>query len=152
MNQYGEDIFEYAVYDDNNARSNTACVKITIYSPPVAYSKDVTVDEDKYIYIKLVTSDPDNNTLTYHIVNCPSHGEISQVTNTVLYAPDMNYFGPDGFDYKVNDGHGDSNTASIMITVYPVDDPPIAHNSHIRTTENMPVGITLTGYSPDKKP
>jgi alpha-tubulin suppressor-like RCC1 family protein len=155
LNQFGNDTFEYVVYDDNNARSNIASVNIKITNinfPLVANSKDVTLDEDKYIYIKLVTSDPDNDHLTYHIVNYPSHGEINQITNTVLYTPDLHYFGPDGFDYKVNDGHQDSNTASIMITVYPVDDPPIAHNSHIRTTENMPVDITLTGYSPDQKP
>ncbi|ETR68548.1 MAG: hypothetical protein OMM_04502 [Candidatus Magnetoglobus multicellularis str. Araruama] len=154
INQFGDDSFEYAVYDHNNALSNTALVSLYITpvnTPPIAYSKDVVVDEDKHIFIKCIATDPDNDPLTYHLVNLPAHGEINQLTDTVLYTPDLNYNGPDGFTYKVSDGLQDSNTASIMITVYPVDDPPQAISQQVVTTENMPVDITLTGFSPDQK-
>ncbi|MBF0451908.1 MAG: tandem-95 repeat protein, partial [Candidatus Magnetomorum sp.] len=155
VNQYGEDSFQYVVYDDTNTPSNTASVSIYITPinyPPVAYSKDVTVYEDKYIYIKLIATDPDNDNLTYHLLNLPSHGEVSQITNTVLYKPDFNYYGPDSFTYSVNDGLRDSDIASIMITVYPGDRPPQAIRQHAATTENMPVDITLTGLSPYQRP
>jgi hypothetical protein len=154
LNQYGEDAFEYVAYDDLNGCSNTARVEISITainSPPVAHSKDVIVDEDKHIYIKLIATDPDNDHLTYYLLNLPSHGTVNQITDTVLYTPDVNYYGPDGFTYKVNDGLRDSDIASIMITVYPEDDPPQANPQQVGTTENMPMDITLTGFSPDNK-
>jgi alpha-tubulin suppressor-like RCC1 family protein len=155
VNQYGEDSFTFVVYDDFNARSNTANVNIfitPINSHPIAYSKDVTVYENKYIYIKLIAADPDNDNLTYHLLNLPSHGEVSQITDTVLYRPDINYYGPDAFTYKVNDGLCNSEIASIMITVYPGDRPSQAISQQVDTTENMPVDITLTGFSPYQKP
>jgi hypothetical protein len=111
-----------------------------------------TKREDKHIYIKLIATDPDNDHLTYHLLNLPSHGTVNQITDTVLYTPDINYYGPDGFTYKVNDGLRDSDIASIMITVYPEDDPPQANPQQVGTTENMPMDITLTGFSPDNKP
>jgi alpha-tubulin suppressor-like RCC1 family protein len=151
LNQYGEDFFEYVAYDDIDARSNTARVNIfitPINSPPFAYSKDITVDEDKYIYIKLLAADPDNDNLIYHLIDLPAHGNISQQNDVVVYTPAVNYNGPDRFTYKVNDGLQDSNVATVMITVYPALPPIHANTQHVYATENMPINITLTGYSP----
>ncbi|ETR65149.1 MAG: hypothetical protein OMM_14733, partial [Candidatus Magnetoglobus multicellularis str. Araruama] len=152
QNQYGEDAFTYKVYDNENAESNTAIVSIFITSkniPPVAYGKDASTDEDKHKYIKLLATDDDNDILTYHIVSLPTHGKVSLAGENALYTPNLNYNGPDEFTFKVNDGITDSNTAAILITVYPIDDIPQAIPQYITTTENMPVSITLTGFSPD---
>ncbi|ETR65390.1 MAG: hypothetical protein OMM_14330, partial [Candidatus Magnetoglobus multicellularis str. Araruama] len=119
LNQYGEDFFEYIIYDNENAVSNTAIVSIfitPINAPPLAYGKDIIIDEDKHIYITLVASDPDHDSITYHLVIYPTHGTITQTNDIVLYTPNPDYNGPDSFTYKVNDGLSDSNTAKIMIT------------------------------------
>ena len=155
QNQYGEDSFLYQVYDNENAESSTATVSIfitPINTPPVAYGKDVIFDEDKHIYIKLVGTDVENDILTYHIVSPSMHGTISQTGGNALYTPNPDYYGPDEFTYKVNDGTTDSNIATIMITVYPVHDTPQASSQSVITTEEVPVHITLTGFSPDNKP
>ncbi|ETR69320.1 MAG: hypothetical protein OMM_09709, partial [Candidatus Magnetoglobus multicellularis str. Araruama] len=153
-NLYGEDTFEYKVYDNENAESNTAIVSIFITpnnTPPVVSGINTFLDEDKYIYINLIASDPDNDPITYHILTNPTHGTISLTDETVLYTPNPNYNGPDSFTYKVNDGLSDSNTAKIMITIYPVYDIPQASFQQVTTSEGMPVNITLTGFSPDNK-
>ncbi|ETR65749.1 MAG: hypothetical protein OMM_13765, partial [Candidatus Magnetoglobus multicellularis str. Araruama] len=121
-------------------------------APPVANGSNNVFDEDKYIYIKLFATDADNDNLTYHLVTHPIHGTITLSDDTVLYIPNPDYNGPDSFTYNVNDGISDSNTATIMLTVYPVYDIPKANLQFVNTTENMPVNITLTGYSPDNKP
>ena len=152
LNQYGEDSFSYQAYDNESASSNTAIVSIFITpmnAPPFAYGKDITIDEDKYIYITLVASDPDNDNLTYQLVNHPTHGTVSLSNDIALYTPHPDVNGPDSFTYKANDGLADSNTAKIMITVYPVYDNPQAISQDVTIMEDMPVNITLTGYSPD---
>jgi alpha-tubulin suppressor-like RCC1 family protein len=121
-------------------------------SPPVAHGSNTFLDEDKYIYINLIAADSDNDTITYHILTNPEHGSITLTDDTVLYRPHPHYNGPDSFTFKASDNISDSNTAKIMITIYPVYDTPQADLRHVTTTENMPVNITLTGFSPDNKP
>ncbi|HEY7132126.1 MAG TPA: PKD domain-containing protein, partial [Candidatus Limnocylindrales bacterium] len=43
------------------------------------------------------------------------------------YTPDPNYAGPDSFRFAANDGIATSNTATVTITVTPVNDPPTAN-------------------------
>src|SRR5256885_386645 len=47
----------------------------------------------------------------------------------VVYTPDPNYNGSDSFAFKVNDGSLDSSTATVSLTVTPVNDAPTASAS-----------------------
>src|SRR5262249_21260912 len=40
------------------------------------------------------------------------------------YKPNPNFFGADSFTYTVTDGHGGNATASVNVTVAPVNDAP----------------------------
>jgi hypothetical protein len=46
---------------------------------------------------------------------------------------------PDAFTYKVNDGTADGNTATVSITITPVNDAPVATDDKVETNENIPV-------------
>jgi len=120
--------------------------------PPVAENKEVSLHEDENLYIRLNATDVDSKKLSYHLIALPSNGSITQITNTVLYTPKPNYYGSDSLTFKVNDGQLDSNIATIMMTVNNVYDPPIVYLQTVTTSENMPVNISLTGYSPDNLP
>ena len=50
----------------------------------------------------------------------------------------------DSFTYKVNDGKADSNTATVTITVTPVNDPPVAKNDGYLATngKTLIVGVS----------
>jgi len=61
----------------------------------------------------------------------------------------LNYNGPDSFVYKVNDGLADSNTATVSITVTPVNDPPVAYGATVETMENTAVDFELLATDPD---
>lgn len=42
------------------------------------------------------------------------------------YSPNPDYFGPDSFTYRANDGLADSNIATVGLTVNSVNDAPTA--------------------------
>jgi len=91
-------------------------------------------------------SDPQSNTLTAVLVSGPTHSAsfTLNANGTFAYTPAANYYGPDSFTYKANDGSLDSNTVSVSITVSSVPDVPVAVNDlSYSTNEDVP----LTGTS-----
>src|SRR6185436_18967808 len=54
-----------------------------------------------------------------------------------------NYNGSDSFTYHANDGTGNSNIATVTITVSPVNDAPIAVNNVYTTNEDTPLTVVL---------
>jgi hypothetical protein len=89
--------------------------------PPVSNSQSFSTSENTSKAITLTASDLDGDTpyLTYSIVTQPTHGSLEQVgtTSEVTYTPDSGYIGSDSFTFKANDGHLDSNEATVDITV-----------------------------------
>jgi VCBS repeat-containing protein len=70
-------------------------------------------------------TDPDGDTLTAALVSGPSHGTLTlNPDGSFTYTPAADYNGPDSFTYKATDGSLDSNTATVSITVNPVNDAP----------------------------
>ncbi len=84
---------------------------------PTARALTLVTDKDKNFNITLVGEDEDGDTLTYIVVENPSHGTLSGTAPNLLYTPDGNYSGTDSFTYKVNDGSVDSVIATIDITI-----------------------------------
>lgn len=93
---------------------------------PVADSADVNTDEDVALPIALVANDADNDTLTYRIVSGPTSGSLTGSGASRTYTPSANFNGVDSFVFVANDGTGDSDEATISITINAVDDPPEA--------------------------
>jgi len=86
----------------------------------VADAQSVTTDEDTPLAITLTASDADpGDTLTYSIVDSPTHGTLSGTTPDVTYTPDADYNGPDSFTFNVYDGVADSNIAMMPTTMAP---------------------------------
>jgi len=151
-NYNGPDSFTYRV-NDGSANSSIATVSITVEpvnDPPTAANQNVTTNEDTPKAITLVGNDIDGDTLTYAIVTQPTHGSVSGGTGANrTYTPDANYNGPDSFTFRVNDGAANSNTATVSITVEPVNDPPVADDQNVNTAVNTPLAIELTGSDVD---
>jgi hypothetical protein len=98
---------------------------LVLNHPPIAQSQSVVVDEDSSVVVSLAASDPEGAPLTYTVTS-PAHGELSCSPPALVYRPYPNYFGPDSFTFKVNDGQFDSEPGTVSITVAPVNDPPVA--------------------------
>ncbi|MCZ6637751.1 MAG: S8 family serine peptidase, partial [Alphaproteobacteria bacterium] len=119
----GDDSFEVAV-NDGNGGSDQATLEITVAAappappapandPPVANDDSVATPEDTAAAVTLTGSDPENDPLTFAVVTQPTNGSLSGTAPILTYTPNLNYFGPDSFTFKANDGTQDSNTATV---------------------------------------
>ena len=119
-------------------------VQITFNDIPIADTQNLTTDEDTGLSVTLTATDLFPGTLSWIIVSNPQHGALSGTAPDLTYTPDENYNGSDSFTFKVNDGTDDSNTATVSITIDPVNDAPVADNQSVTTPEETPLAITLT--------
>lgn len=146
---FGADRFSYTVSDGHD--SVEAMVYVTVKSvndqPPHAVDDPVTVYEDAgghQLYLLNNDSDPEGDPLHLTAVGAAQHGQVTiqyPITGTVIYTPDLDYNGPDVFTYTVSDGApggpgGFTDTASVIVTVNPVNDPPVANTDVFTVTED----------------
>lgn len=132
----GMDTLIYQVCDNQvPALCDTDTVIITVATtndPPVALDDNVNTNEDTPFVINVQgnDSDPDNDPLTTTILNGPSNGTATVVNgDSISYTPNANYFGSDTITYVICDNGippQECDTATIVITVDPVNDPPVA--------------------------
>ena len=148
----GPDLFSFKA-SDGEWETEIADVNIEVKAasnhPPVADSQNVTVLEDMPLTITLSANDPDGDELAY-FYSSPSHGILAPGPNhTVVYQPAVNYNGPDAFAFWVEDGHGATSSATVSITVIPVNDAPAADTQSLSTDEDTSLTITLTANDVD---
>jgi len=145
-NASGADSFAF-VANDGVADSNSATVAVTInplQDPPVADPGVLTIDEDMPGTGRLSASDMDGDTLTFSIVSDAGKGVVNitdPATGDYTYMPDEHADGSDSFTFKANDGLTDSNVATMVVNINPVNDPPVATGS----CSNTPQAQILTG-------
>src|SRR6185436_3707401 len=65
------------------------------------------------------------------------------------YTPNPNFNGTDSFTFTANDGSVDSNTATISLTVNPVNDAPVAQDGSASGNEDTPISGTLVATDGD---
>jgi uncharacterized repeat protein (TIGR01451 family) len=96
--------------------------------PPVANDDTVSTPEDTAVTIPVLANDTDsdNNPLTITSITQPSHGVATNNGTTVTYTPDADYQGVDSFTYTADNGVSGDSTATVSITVTPVDASPEA--------------------------
>jgi VCBS repeat-containing protein len=124
-------------------------------SPPVASDDAYGMDEDGYLSVGAPgvlanDADADEDPLSAVLVSGTSHGALSLNANgSFSYTPDANYNGMDSFTYKANDGKADSNTATVTITINPVNDIPNAVDDEANTAEETAVTIDVVANDSD---
>ncbi len=126
---FGTDSFTYAAHD-NTQNGNTATVNITVNpvnDNPVAADDNANTPEDAAVVIDVLAndSDVDLDSLSVSGHSSTSNGTlVNHGDGTFTYTPNPNYNGPDSFTYTVDDGNGGSDTATVDLTVNPVNDTP----------------------------
>ncbi|MGH8274013.1 MAG: Ig-like domain-containing protein [Gammaproteobacteria bacterium] len=118
-NYTGADSFQFKANDGTND-SNTATISITVGQPPEASDGTLTTNKNQSASGTLKATDADGYPLTFSIVNVPLHGKVTlddAGKGAYTYTPAKDYTGADDFQFKANDGHADSNVATIHITV-----------------------------------
>jgi gliding motility-associated-like protein len=118
------------------AGGNTATTSVTVVQPnvsPLAIDQLIEVTEDIAKSIVLTGTDSDGDILSFVIESNPVNGTLSGTAPNIIYTPNLNYVGPDSFDFTVSDGVYEDN-GTITINVLPVNDPPIITGSNTPVT------------------
>jgi VCBS repeat-containing protein len=130
LDYVGSDSFVAAV-SDGHGGFDTATVSLSVggaNDPPVTNDQSLSTNEDTPLNGSVPATDPDGDTLSYSVTNNAGHGTVSVNPNSgaFTYTPATDYNGPDSFTITVSDGQGGTDTATINMTVQPINDPPLA--------------------------
>ena len=156
-NYNGHDQFTYQIKDADGDTS-TAMVGITINSVndvPVAVDDAANTNEDTRLTGNVADNDiwSGDGGNVWSLVSGPAHTVtgyfILHDDGNFVYIPDPNYNGHDQFTYKVTDANGDVSTATMTITVNPINDAPTVGNYDVTTPEDTGVSDQVVGSDVD---
>jgi uncharacterized protein (TIGR03382 family) len=123
--------------------SNVASVSIAVNHAPIAQGATVTVPEDVPTPITLDATDADGDPLAFTTVTRPAHGTLAGTPPNLTYVPAALYTGSDAFTFRVSDGMETSSVATVSITVYPANHPPVAQDLAFTTREDEATAVVL---------
>ena len=138
----------------DDAASHTLSVT-DVNEAPVA-NDDVGITDENTTYsatlgvndLLLNDSDVDGDTLTVSTVplSGPANGLlVLNGDGTFIYTPNANYAGTDSFVYEVSDGNGGTASATVTITINPVNVAPESNPDSFTSTIGQPInGNVLT--------
>ncbi|QJW83491.1 tandem-95 repeat protein [Ramlibacter terrae] len=120
----GPDSFTVTV-SDNAGNTATRVINVTATAVADIAADTVTVAEDGSVTANLLANDSFEGTPTITSVTSGAHGTVTIIdaaAGTVLYTADPDFHGTDTYTYTVTSG-GVTETATVTVTVSPVDDP-----------------------------
>jgi hypothetical protein len=150
---HGSDALSFTVTD--GAASTTAVTRFRVEpvnDPPLAEDVSASGEEDATVDWVPVSSDVDGDALTCSIVDPPAHGQATVRADCAggTYVPEGNYHGEDAFTYAVTDGAAKATQpASVNVVIRPVNDPPVAGQDAVTTTQGVAVTIAVLSNDAD---
>src|SRR5213075_2012755 len=131
---------------DGNGGTATATVTVTVTpvnDPPVAVDDSASTPEDVAVTIGPLANDSDLDGDPLTITGATTtNGTVVIVGGTNLfYSPTANFNGTTTIPYTISDGNGGTASATVTVTVIPVNDPPVAVDDSASTPEDVPVTI-----------
>ncbi|RLP69355.1 cadherin-like domain-containing protein, partial [Xanthobacter tagetidis] len=144
----GDASFSYTV-SDGKGGTDTATVAVSVTpvnDAPVAAGDTASTAEDTPLVIAVADllandADVDGETLTVSGVGGAVGGTVALDAGEITFTPDADFNGDASFTYTVSDGKGGTDTATVNVTVTPVNDAPIATADTATTAEDTPLVI-----------
>ncbi|MEC9291283.1 MAG: Ig-like domain-containing protein [Pseudomonadota bacterium] len=168
-NWNGTETFSYRISDGNGGVDSA---RVTINVKPVndgpdAKNDSFTINEDQTLYLnggsKLLANDRDIDGDSLNITHINGvrltggNQNIDVGRGTVVvgsdgsmqFRPDRNWNGTETFTYRISDGNGGSDTATVTVKVRPVNDGPNARNDSVSVNENQSIAISVLNNDTD---
>jgi VCBS repeat-containing protein len=153
----GTDFFTYTV-SDGHGGTDIATVEVTVTrvnSVPSANDDDYATTEDAQLLVAAPgllenDTDADGDSLMAIPVTGPGHGTLTlNADGSFSYDPIPDFHGTDSFTYRVDDGADVSNTATVILTIHPVNDPPVARDDSAATEQDVASTIDVLANDTD---
>ncbi len=153
-NYHGPDSFEFTVSDTTTVVPGTANVTVNpVNDVPVANSDSATTDEDAAVSFTLTGSDveDDDLTLSFAVFSLPANGSLTLAANgDAVFTPSADWNGSSSFQFTVEDSNGEiSPPSTVILTVLPVDDPPVPGTNDLVTDEDVVLTVALAASDID---
>jgi Bacterial Ig domain len=153
---FGTDTFTYTA-TDNVGLSATATVTVTVSAVsdvPLAFADAATTNEDTAVVIAVAANDvdPDGQPVIVEATLQPTHGAaVLNADGTITYTPAANFSGTDSFNYTLRDFEQPTwgSSATVTVTVNPVNDPPDAAGDAAAANEDTAVILTVLANDVD---
>ena len=171
------DTFTYTI-EDGNGGTDTATVAIAIQGvndPPVSVNDADSTDEDTPLEVVAGSgglldndSDIEGNVLSIVELNGNSYTPGDQITLSsgallTVFADGSYTYDPNGrfeglgigdtaietFTYAVEDGNGGTDMATVTLTVFGANDPPLARDDHAMTRNDVPITVAVAENDTD---
>ena len=148
-----EDSFTYEVRDGNGgtAQASATIMVSPINDFPLALDDVYEVSEVGILNVAapgilLNDSDAEDDNLTASIVTEPEHGTVELASDgSFEYIHDGGESVTDSFKYKVDDGNGGTNEATVRINIGATNDPPIGRDESYNVVESESLNIAAPG-------
>lgn len=124
------------------ADTATVTIVVTGGEDPTAVDDLVTTDEDTAVGGNVLLNDTDIEAgAVAAVASGPTSGTVDLAADgTFQYTPNADFNGTDSFGYTVTTAAGEALSATVTVTVVPVNDAPIAADDAVLTSEGIPVG------------
>ncbi|MFT5533442.1 MAG: VCBS repeat-containing protein [Burkholderiaceae bacterium] len=122
-------------------------------TPPLTVNDIITTNEDTAVSGSVAANDTLGSAggNIWTIAAVATHGTVAfNPDGSYTYTPEVNYNGPDSFSYNLTDANGNVSSATVAVTVNPVNDPPVAAPDSYTTAEDtLLVGTTVLANDTD---
>ena len=134
---------------DGNGGTDSATMTVDfrpINDAPVAEDDTATIVEDTPTDLTVLTNDSDvdvGDVLTVTTASTPDGSVAINSDGTLEFTPVSNFTGSTTITYTISDGNGGTDSATVTLSVTPVNDAPVAVNDTVTITEDIPTDITV---------
>lgn len=148
----GDDSFVYTVCDDG---SPVLCSDATVSLPisPIALDDTATTFAGTTVVIPVSANDSLGAALDPTLVSDPANGTVTidPAAGTISYTPAVGFEGTDTFQYRQCSPTNGAlcATATVVVTVLPVNNPPTVQPLSLTTRTGSPVTGTIIASDPD---
>lgn len=113
---------------EKRARARVVVRLVDVPEAPLLEDDSAETLEDTPTVVDVLSNDrdPEGDRLRVVAVGPAEHGTAAVVSGGVRYLPDLNWYGTDRFSYTVAEPEGLTATATVTMTVLPVNDAPEA--------------------------
>ncbi|MEM7455662.1 MAG: Ig-like domain-containing protein [Planctomycetota bacterium] len=146
---FGTVTLTYTATEDDGT-TETGSIQIVIAPVNDTQADSATTIEDIPLTIDVLANDSYSGPVTVTAVTQPSSATVSiNPDNTLSFVPDSEFSGTQTFTYTVTDQFDDSETNTVVVTVVPQNDNPVATDDIATTPETTPVTVDVLGNDSD---